>query len=119
MPRVVVEGIDGDGLLVVLFGQSIAVLVDAAEGSQNIMVEGIGIAFYSVVAIDFRSLIVLEVIFCQSSVEIGLSQPGLGIDDHIEALDGKHIVLIVQSIASHQEDAVCVDLGQERETRQH
>ena len=75
------------------------------------MVEGIGIALHSIVAVNLGPLIVLEIILCQSAVEIRFSQPGLHIDDHIEALDGEHIVLVVQSVASHQQDAVRVNLS--------
>ena len=74
------------------------------------MVEGIRITFYGRVAVNLCALIILEVILGQSSVEVGFTKPRLCADDHIEALDGKHIVLIIQSIASHQQDAVCVNL---------
>ena len=111
VPGAVVEGIDGQGLAVVFLCQGIAVLIDAAEGTQDVVVEGVGVTFQGIVAVYLCSLIVLEVVLCDGAVEVGFSEPGLCGDDHIEALYGKHIVLVVQCIAPHEQDAVCVDLG--------
>ena len=82
------------------------------------MIEGIRIALHGIVAVDFRSLIVLEIELCQSPVKVWLAQPRLRIDDHIEALNGKNIVLVVQCIASHQQDAVCINLSGQRWKRE-
>jgi hypothetical protein len=68
-------------------------------------------------AIYLCSLIILKIILRQGSVEVRLSKPGLHTDDHIETLNGKHIVLVIQSIASHQEDAVCVNLCRKAQTK--
>ena len=61
VPSVVVERVDGDGFLVVLLGQGVTALVDATKGTQDVVVEGVGVALHGIVAVDFRSLKVLQI----------------------------------------------------------
>ena len=59
------------------------------------MIDGVWIALYRLAAVNLRTLEILKVKLGKASIEIWFSKPWLCIDDHVEPLYGKNIVLVV------------------------
>ena len=110
MPAVLVERRDADSLPVILLGLCIPAAIDAAQSTQHVVLPHVGVALQGTSAVDLSSLIILEVEFGQPAIEVWLCLPRLGVYDQIEALDGQHIVLIIEGITSHEQHAVGIDL---------
>ena len=88
--------------------------VDAAQAAQFIIVGQERIAVYRSPAILLGSRVIFQIEFGQGPEEIRLGQIGFGGNHHVEALDGKHVVLIIERVAPHEHHAVGVDLGRRR-----
>ena len=95
VPIAIILRIDGGGPCVIGLGLIEGVKVDSAKGTQRKTVFDIRIALDGTRAVCLGPLVVFKIEFGQPAEEIRLRQERLGANDHVEALDGEYVVLVV------------------------
>ena len=86
-------------------------LIDACKAAELVVIHHEGVSSDGLRAVLFGSLIVLQVQFGKSAEEVRGVQIGLGINHLVEILDGEHVVLKIECIASYHHHPVGVDLS--------
>ena len=113
MPAGLVLGLHVNDFEIVGNGTLVVLHVDATKASQLIGVRDIRVTLDTLRAVLFGTCEVLEIELGEATEEIRLVKIRLGRDDHVEALNTEHIILVVERIATHHHHTVGVDLSKQ------
>ena len=119
MPQTDILRIHLQGLAVILDSPLIILLTDTGNTANLIRIHHKRIAFQSLRTVGFRTLIIIQVHFGQSTIKIRFSQIRLRPDYLIEILDREDIVLKVKCIFPDGHNPVRINLRQGNHREKH